>query len=107
MHTFFQKLLSGTADFGIKVQKEDAVLWETVENAPIIVLHALPERQFAYATRLDGNGTLGVYDSGRILWRIKVRIYGMNLKNSSRFNNKAKYELIFIIQYHLFSWALL
>ncbi|XP_001604585.1 Bardet-Biedl syndrome 2 protein homolog [Nasonia vitripennis] len=67
------ELLSGTADFGIKVQKEDAVLWETAENAPIVVLHALPERRFAYATRLDGNGTVGVYDSGHILWRIKSK----------------------------------
>lgn len=62
-------------DFGIKIQREDAVYWETAENAPIVQLLALAERQFAYATRLDGNGTVGVYDSGHILWRIKVSFF--------------------------------
>ncbi|XP_058788699.1 Bardet-Biedl syndrome 2 protein homolog [Phymastichus coffea] len=67
------ELLSGTSDFGIKVQRQDAVLWETMENASVVQLLALAQRQFAYATRLDGNGTVGVYDSGHILWRIKSK----------------------------------
>ncbi|KAJ8675989.1 hypothetical protein QAD02_011775 [Eretmocerus hayati] len=67
------ELVSGTADFAIKCQKEETVLWETLENAPIVGLHALPDRQFAYATRFDGNGTVGVYNPGAILWRIKSK----------------------------------
>ncbi|XP_011501938.1 PREDICTED: Bardet-Biedl syndrome 2 protein homolog [Ceratosolen solmsi marchali] len=67
------ELLSGTTDFGIRAQKEDAILWDTVENAPVIALHALSEREFAYAACLEGNGTVGVYNSGNILWRIKSK----------------------------------
>ncbi|XP_014207589.1 Bardet-Biedl syndrome 2 protein homolog [Copidosoma floridanum] len=67
------ELLSGTSDFTIMAQKADAILWKTTENAPIVALLALASRRFAYATRIEGNGTLGVYDSGHIQWRIKSK----------------------------------
>ncbi|XP_024945765.1 Bardet-Biedl syndrome 2 protein homolog [Cephus cinctus] len=64
------ELLTGTEDFELKVQKEDAVLWETKETASVTALTSLPNRQFAYAV---GNGTVGVYESGQRLWRVKSK----------------------------------
>ncbi|XP_043267546.1 Bardet-Biedl syndrome 2 protein homolog [Venturia canescens] len=64
------ELITGTDDFEIKVLKNDVVLWETKETAPVTGLVALPERQFAYVV---GNGTVGIYESGQRLWRIKSK----------------------------------
>lgn len=63
------QLLTGTTDYEIKVQKEDIILWETKETAAIVALTDLPNRQFAYAV---DNGTIGVYEAGQRLWRVKV-----------------------------------
>lgn len=46
------------------------MLWETKETAAIVVLSDLPSRQFAYALE---NGTIGVYETGQRLWRVKVK----------------------------------
>lgn len=62
-------MITGTIDFKLRVQKEDNVLWETKETAPITLLTALSGNQFAYAV---ANGTIGAYDSGLIMWRIIV-----------------------------------
>lgn len=45
------------------------MLWETKETAALVVLTDLPNRQFAYALE---NGTIGVYEAGQRLWRVKV-----------------------------------
>ena len=72
-------MVTGTEDFEIKVQKDDTVLWETKETAPVTTLTTLPGRQFAYVV---GNGTVGIYESGQRLWRIKVRKDNKNSKIS-------------------------
>lgn len=46
------------------------MLWETKETAAIVVFTDLPNRQFAYALE---NGTIGVYEAGQRMWRVKVR----------------------------------
>lgn len=46
------------------------MLWETKETAALVVLTDLPNRQFAYALE---NGTIGVYEAGQRLWRVKVK----------------------------------
>lgn len=67
---FTVQLLVGTTDFEIRVQKQDAMLWETKETAAIVALIDLSNRQFAYAVE---NGTIGVYEAGQRLWRVKVK----------------------------------
>ncbi|KMQ98241.1 bardet-biedl syndrome 2 protein [Lasius niger] len=64
------ELLIGTTDFEIRVQKEDTMLWETKETAAIVALTDLSNRQFAYAV---DNGTIGVYEAGQRLWRVKSK----------------------------------
>ncbi|XP_014469313.1 PREDICTED: Bardet-Biedl syndrome 2 protein homolog isoform X2 [Dinoponera quadriceps] len=64
------ELLTGTTDYEIRVQKEDVMLWETKETAAIVALTDLPNRQFAYAV---DNGTIGVYEAGQRLWRVKSK----------------------------------
>ncbi|KAL6265602.1 hypothetical protein P5V15_002396 [Pogonomyrmex californicus] len=64
------ELLTGTTDYEIRVQKEDTMLWETKETAAIVVLTDLPNRQFAYALE---NGTIGVYEAGQRMWRVKSK----------------------------------
>lgn len=64
------QLLSGGADHTIRAQKGELVLWESVESGPVVALSGLPERKFAYAT---STGTVGVYDGGHALWRIKSK----------------------------------
>lgn len=46
------------------------MLWETKETAVIVALTDLLNRQFAYAV---DNGTIGVYETGQRLWRVKVK----------------------------------
>lgn len=64
------ELLTGTTDYEIRVQKEDTMLWETKETAAIVALTDLRSRQFAYAV---DNGTIGVYEAGQRLWRVKSK----------------------------------
>lgn len=52
------------------------MLWETKETAEIVALTDLSNRQFAYAV---DNGTIGVYEAGQRLWRVKVKIVILNL----------------------------
>lgn len=63
-------MLIGTKDFEIKLLKEDAIVWDTKETASVTALAGLSNKQFAYAV---GNGTIGVYEAGQRLWRVKVR----------------------------------
>ncbi|XP_043251138.1 Bardet-Biedl syndrome 2 protein homolog [Colletes gigas] len=64
------ELVTGTDDFEIKVYKEDNVLWEAKETAPVTTLTGFPDRRFVYSV---GNGTLGVYEMGQRLWRVKSK----------------------------------
>lgn len=69
------QLITGTDDFRLRVQKEDSVLWETKETASVIILTPLIGKQFAYAV---SNGTVGAYDSGQRMWRVKVNFQSKN-----------------------------
>lgn len=62
------------------------MLWETKETAAIVALIDLPHRQFAYAVE---NGTIGVYETGQRLWRVKV---------NSFYTQKEKLRFIKVIQ---------
>ncbi|XP_031838360.1 BBSome complex member BBS2 [Nomia melanderi] len=64
------ELITGTQDFEIKVYKEENVLWEAKETAPVTTLTGLPNRKFVYSV---GNGTLGVYEMAQRLWRVKSK----------------------------------
>lgn len=66
--------MAGTDDYEIRVLKEDSVLWETKETAPVSVLLPLPGRKFAY---IVDNGTVGVYEGSQRLWRIKVKLLNL------------------------------
>ncbi|XP_014222559.1 Bardet-Biedl syndrome 2 protein homolog [Trichogramma pretiosum] len=87
------ELLSGTRDYYLKAQREDAVLWEAKENAEVVELVALAERQFAYGTASPSSGTLGVYECGRIAWRIKSK-HRVVAMRSFDLNNDGKPELV-------------
>ncbi|XP_033217005.1 Bardet-Biedl syndrome 2 protein homolog isoform X2 [Belonocnema kinseyi] len=64
------ELLTGTYDFEIKAYKEDMVIWQAKETSPISVLVPLDGRKFAYAV---ANGTVGVYENGVRMWRVKSK----------------------------------
>ncbi|XP_054004595.1 Bardet-Biedl syndrome 2 protein homolog [Hylaeus anthracinus] len=64
------ELVTGTDDSEIKVYKEDNVLWDVKETAPVTTLTGLPDRRFVYSV---GNGTLGVYEMAQRLWRVKSK----------------------------------
>ncbi|KAK0179481.1 hypothetical protein PV327_005231 [Microctonus hyperodae] len=64
------ELLAGTEDYELKVIKEDLILWETKETAAVTTLAAISGKQFAYVV---GNGTVGIYEGGQRLWRIKSK----------------------------------
>ncbi|XP_066591973.1 Bardet-Biedl syndrome 2 protein homolog [Prorops nasuta] len=64
------ELLTGTSDYEIKVHKKDVILWDTRETASVTALAGLPNRQFAYSV---ANGTIGMYEGGVRLWRVKSK----------------------------------
>ncbi|CAL7938796.1 unnamed protein product [Xylocopa violacea] len=64
------ELVTGTKDFEIKIHKEDNVIWDAKETASITTLTGLPNRRFVYSV---ANGTLGVYEMGQRLWRVKSK----------------------------------
>ncbi|KAG5341289.1 BBS2 protein, partial [Acromyrmex charruanus] len=84
------ELLTGTTDFEIRVQKKDTTLWETKETAAIVVFTDLPNRQFAYALE---NGTIGVYEAGQRLWRVKSKHKVISV-NTFDINGDSVLELI-------------
>ncbi|XP_008560826.1 Bardet-Biedl syndrome 2 protein homolog [Microplitis demolitor] len=84
------ELLTGTEDCEIKVFKADVILWEIKETAPVTALLALPGRQFAYVV---DNGTVGIYESGQRLWRIKSKHKVVSIR-SFDVNGDGKLELV-------------
>ncbi|KAK2582215.1 hypothetical protein KPH14_004567 [Odynerus spinipes] len=84
------ELLIGTKDFEIRVLKEDAIMWDTKETASITALAGLSNRQFAYAV---GNGTIGVYEAGQRLWRVKSKHRAITIRNFD-INGDGQLELI-------------
>ncbi|XP_043493368.1 Bardet-Biedl syndrome 2 protein homolog [Polistes fuscatus] len=84
------ELLIGTKDFEIKLMKEDAIVWDTKETASITALAGLSNKQFAYAV---GNGTIGVYEVGQRLWRVKSKHRAVSIR-SFDINGDGVLELI-------------
>ncbi|XP_034935482.1 Bardet-Biedl syndrome 2 protein homolog [Chelonus insularis] len=72
------EILFGSDDFGIKVLKKDTILWETKETAPVTFLTKLISSQFAYIVE---NGTIGIYDGVRRLWRIKSKHKAVSIRS--------------------------
>ncbi|XP_048510974.1 Bardet-Biedl syndrome 2 protein homolog isoform X2 [Athalia rosae] len=64
------ELVLGTADFEVCALKGDSIAWEVKETAPVTDLIHLAGRQFGYTV---GNGTVGVYEIGQRLWRVKSK----------------------------------
>ncbi|XP_015513002.1 Bardet-Biedl syndrome 2 protein homolog isoform X1 [Neodiprion lecontei] len=64
------ELILGSVDFEIRALKGDSVAWDVKETAPVTALVALSGCQFGYAV---GNGTVGVYEMGQRLWRVKSK----------------------------------
>ncbi|XP_046748192.1 Bardet-Biedl syndrome 2 protein homolog isoform X2 [Diprion similis] len=64
------ELILGSVDFEIRALKGDSVAWDVKETAPVTALVALSGCQFGYAV---GNGTVGVYETGQRLWRVKSK----------------------------------
>lgn len=51
------------------MQKDEAVLWEVKESAPVRLVVPFSNRQFACAV---GAGVVGVYEGMQRMWRGKV-----------------------------------
>ncbi|XP_074109421.1 BBSome complex member BBS2 isoform X2 [Cotesia typhae] len=84
------ELMTGSEDCEIKVFKADLILWEIKETAPVTALLALPGRQFAYVV---DNGTVGIYESGQRLWRIKSKHKVVSIR-SFDVNGDGKLEIV-------------
>lgn len=65
------QLLVGSDDYEIREFKDDIIVNEISETSSICSLNSFSVGRFAYA--LD-NGTVGVYDKFRRIWRVKVKI---------------------------------
>lgn len=61
----------GSDDYEIREFKDDIIINEISETSSICSLISFSIARFAYA--LD-NGTVGVYDKFRRVWRVKVKI---------------------------------
>lgn len=66
----------GSNDFTIKVFKEDHILVEISETDAVIGLAIMQEVRFAYSLL---NGTVGIYEEGIRLWRVKVNLFLLNI----------------------------
>ncbi|XP_050519703.1 Bardet-Biedl syndrome 2 protein homolog isoform X2 [Daktulosphaira vitifoliae] len=66
----FNELLVGSDDYEIREFKDDRIVNEISETSPICSLNNLSIGRFAYA--LD-NGTVGVYEKTRRVWRVKSK----------------------------------
>lgn len=67
--TIFVKLIIGCEDSFIRVLKNNQFIAELSETGPVLCLSPVSEVRFAYGL---ANGTIGIYDEGIRLWRVKV-----------------------------------
>lgn len=65
----FLQLLIGCDDSFIRVLKNNQFITEISETGPILCLSPINEVRFAYGL---ANGTIGIYEEGIRLWRVKV-----------------------------------
>ena len=66
------ELLVGSDDFAIRVFKEEVMVSEVMEAAPVVALCALRAAGVSHAYAL-ANGTVGVYRGAERAWRMKSR----------------------------------
>ncbi|CAG9795877.1 unnamed protein product [Diatraea saccharalis] len=64
------KLLVGSDDFYIRVLKNNQFIMEIAETGPIVCLSPVTEVRFSYGL---ANGTIGIYEEGIRLWRVKSK----------------------------------
>lgn len=69
------QLLVGSDDYEIREFKDDIIVNEISETSSICLLNSFSTGRFSYA--LD-NGTVGVYDKFRRVWRVKVQLIFLN-----------------------------
>ncbi|KAL5242491.1 hypothetical protein ACI65C_009901 [Semiaphis heraclei] len=84
------ELLVGSDDYEIRVFKDDIIINEISETSSICSLISLSIGRFAYA--LD-NGTVGVYDKFRRMWRVKSKS-SVNFLEKYDLDGDGKEELI-------------
>lgn len=64
------KLLIGCDDAFIRVLKNNQFVMEVAETGPVLCLAPVADVRFSYGL---ANGTIGIYEEGIRLWRVKVR----------------------------------
>ena len=64
------ELLAGSDDFSIKALYNDTIAAEIAEADKVVALSSLDGTKFGYAL---ANGTIGVYDRGNRMWRVKSK----------------------------------
>ncbi|XP_034835335.1 BBSome complex member BBS2-like [Maniola hyperantus] len=74
------ELLIGCEDSFIKVLKNNQFVMELAETGPVICLSQISDVRFAYGL---ANGTIGIYEEGIRLWRVKSKQNAISLQWSS------------------------
>ncbi|XP_063366587.1 Bardet-Biedl syndrome 2 protein homolog [Cydia amplana] len=73
------ELLLGCEDSYIRVMKNNQFKTEIAETGPVICLAAITEVRFAYGL---ANGTIGIYEEGIRLWRVKSKTNALSVQLS-------------------------
>lgn len=68
-HQFCSQLLVGCDDSYIRVLKNNQFMLELTETGPVMCLAQVSDVRFSYGL---ANGTIGIYEEGIRLWRVKV-----------------------------------
>lgn len=72
MQIIFKKLIIGCEDSFIRVLKNNQFIVELAETGPVLCLSSITDVRFAYGL---ANGTIGIYEEGTRLWRVKASIF--------------------------------
>lgn len=86
----YNELAVGSEDFDIRIFRDDEIINEMSETEAVMSLCQLNGTQFGYAL---ANGSVGVYNKGIRLWRIKSRNNAMDI-DSFDINDDGVPELI-------------
>ncbi|XP_045452296.1 Bardet-Biedl syndrome 2 protein homolog [Melitaea cinxia] len=71
------ELLIGCEDSYIRVLKNNQFIMEIAETGPVICLSQISDVRFAYGL---ANGTIGIYEEGIRLWRVKSKQNAISLQ---------------------------
>ncbi|XP_047536054.1 Bardet-Biedl syndrome 2 protein homolog [Vanessa atalanta] len=71
------ELLIGCEDSYIKVLKNNQFIMELAETGPVLCLSQISDVRFAYGL---ANGTIGIYEEGIRLWRVKSKQNAVSLR---------------------------